>query len=74
MKWQTQLSNGCWPTVFIDNHDNPRMVSKIDPTGRYSDKISKMLAMLQLTLKGTPSSTKARKSAWLTESFQHRGF
>lgn len=53
-RWQTSDSNHCWPTVFLNNHDNPRMVSKIDPSGKYRDKLSKMLATLEFTLRGTP--------------------
>ena len=43
-----------WNTLFFNNHDNPRMVSKIDPEGLYSIPLAKLLAVLQLTLRGTP--------------------
>ena len=43
-----------WHTLFFNNHDNPRMVSKIDPSGVYHEIIAKMLIMLQCTLRGTP--------------------
>jgi len=43
-----------WNTLFFNNHDNPRMVSKIDPEGRYAEPLAKLLATLQLTLRGTP--------------------
>jgi len=54
MEWQLEYGNHCWPTVFFENHDHPRMVSKIDPNGAYRCEIAKLLAMLQMTLKGTP--------------------
>ncbi len=54
LRWQTDYSNHCWPTVFFDNHDNPRMCSKIDRKGSYADKVNKLLATLLLTLRGTP--------------------
>jgi len=44
-----------WPTVFVNNHDNPRSVSKFgcdDP--KYRDMSAKLLAILTLTQKGTP--------------------
>ena len=47
-----------WVAVFLDNHDNPRMLSKIaagrerDPATRTA--IGTMLATLQLTMRGTP--------------------
>jgi oligo-1,6-glucosidase len=43
-----------WSTLFFNNHDNPRMVSKIDPEGLYTVPLAKLLAVLQLTLRGTP--------------------
>ncbi|MDR0302876.1 MAG: alpha-glucosidase [Treponema sp.] len=43
-----------WNTLFFNNHDNPRMVSKIDPEGLYTRPLAKLLAVLQLTLRGTP--------------------
>ena len=43
-----------WHTLFFNNHDNPRMISKIDPMGKYSDLLAKLLAVLQFTLRGTP--------------------
>ncbi len=54
VRWQENYSNHCWPTVFFNNHDNPRMLSKIDPNGEYSDVLAKMLVTMQMSLKGTP--------------------
>ena len=41
-------------SIFWDNHDNPRMLGKIDPAGQHRAPLAKLLAVLQLTLKGTP--------------------
>ena len=54
VRWQTRYSDRCWPTVFFNNHDNPRMSSKIDHSNTYSDVINKLLVTMQMTLKGTP--------------------
>lgn len=54
VRWQNEYSNHAWPTVFFNNHDNPRMNSKIDPSGKYNNEVSKMLATILMTLKGTP--------------------
>lgn len=54
MKWQANYSTNCWNTLFYDNHDNPRMLSKIDPHGTFREPLGKLLGLLQLTLKGTP--------------------
>jgi len=54
VRWQTQYSNHCWPTLFFDNHDTPRMVAKINKDSSYHERIGKLLATLLFTLKGTP--------------------
>ena len=54
VRWQTEYSDHCWPTLFFENHDNPRICSKADHTGRYRVQISKLIAVLLFTLKGTP--------------------
>jgi len=43
-----------WHTLFYNNHDNPRMISKIDSSGLYAKPLAKLLAVLQMTLRGTP--------------------
>ncbi len=53
-KYQTDFTNHCWPTVFFENHDNPRIVSKCDRTGTYREDISKVCALIEMTLRGTP--------------------
>ena len=52
--WMTNYGNNCWMSVFYNNHDNPRMVSKVDPSGKYRQEVAKLLATLQMTMKGTP--------------------
>lgn len=54
VRWQTQYSNHCWPTIFFDNHDNPRMISKISKGEKNREVVGKLLAILQFSLKGTP--------------------
>lgn len=54
IKWQTDYSDKCWNSLFYDNHDNPRMLSKVDPKGTYRNELGKLLGLLQMTLKGTP--------------------
>jgi oligo-1,6-glucosidase len=44
-----------WNTVFLTNHDNPRVVSRFgDDTPRFRVASAKALATMLLTLKGTP--------------------
>lgn len=43
-----------WQTLFFDNHDNPRMLSKVDPDLTYREYLAKLLNALLLTGQGTP--------------------
>lgn len=53
-EWQKSFGNACWQTLFYDNHDNPRMVSKVNPDPAHREAVAKLLAVIQLTLRGTP--------------------
>lgn len=53
-EWMTHYGNHCWMALFYNNHDNPRMVSKVDNTHQYDQQIATLLAIMQMTLKGTP--------------------
>jgi oligo-1,6-glucosidase len=49
------LDKHCWPTVFLGNHDNPRIVSRFgDDRPQWREKSAMVLATLLLTMKGTP--------------------
>ena len=52
--WMLHYGNNCWMSLFYNNHDNPRMASKVSMNPEYSESIQKLLAVMQLTLKGTP--------------------
>ena len=54
VNWQLNYGNHCWPTVFFENHDTTRMTSKVCPEGYYRDEVSKLLGLMQLTMKGCP--------------------
>jgi len=58
-----------WHTLFFNNHDNPRMISKIDPTGKYAAPLAKLLAVLQLTLRGTPFIYQGDEIGAINEAF-----
>ena len=49
------LDSHCWNTVFLSNHDNPRLVSAFgDDSPAYRVPSAKLLATMLFTLKGTP--------------------
>lgn len=53
-KWQTGLAEDGWNSLYLNNHDQPRMVSRFGNNGEYRVPSAKMLATLLHTLKGTP--------------------
>ncbi|EGR2499176.1 alpha,alpha-phosphotrehalase [Vibrio cholerae] len=53
-KWQIELADQGWNSLFWNNHDLPRAVSKYGDTGQYRVESAKMLATTLHFLKGTP--------------------
>ena len=52
--WMENYGNNCWTSIFYNNHDNPRMISKVTDKKEYHTQLAITLAIMQLTLKGTP--------------------
>ena len=51
---RAMIEHDGWNTVFIENHDNPRSVSRYtDDSDEFRDKGAKVLALMQTTLSGT---------------------
>jgi len=50
-KWQQGLD---WNAVYLENHDQPRIVSHYGNDDEYWERSAKMLAVMLFTLKGTP--------------------
>ncbi|WP_063654064.1 glycoside hydrolase family 13 protein [Aliivibrio fischeri] len=53
-KWQVELNNRGWNSLFWNNHDLPRVVSKYGCDGQYRVESAKMLATTLHMMKGTP--------------------
>ena len=53
-KWQTELEGYGWNSLFWNNHDLPRIVSRWGNDGEYRVLSAKMLATLLHGMKGTP--------------------
>ena len=53
-KWQTELGNEGWNSLFWNNHDLPRMLSRWGNDQEYRVESAKMLAILLHMMKGTP--------------------
>ncbi|PKH09683.1 glucohydrolase [Moritella sp. Urea-trap-13] len=53
-KWQIELADEGWNSLFWNNHDLPRAVSKFGDDGQYRVESAKMLATTLHMMKGTP--------------------
>ncbi|WP_141604384.1 glycoside hydrolase family 13 protein [Terrilactibacillus laevilacticus] len=53
-KWQYQLSERGWNSLYWNNHDQPRIVSRFGHDGKYRVISAKMLGTLLHMMKGTP--------------------
>ena len=53
-RWQQELAGTGWNSLFLENHDLPRIVSRWGNDGEYREASAKMLASLLFGLQGTP--------------------
>ncbi|WP_461206645.1 glycoside hydrolase family 13 protein [Clostridium sp. DL1XJH146] len=53
-KWQVNFHNKGWNSLFLNNHDQPRMVSRFGNDKEYRVESAKLLATMLHTLHGTP--------------------
>lgn len=71
IEWTRDYAKRCWMSLFFENHDNPRMISKIDPDPRFRASIGKLLAMIQMTLRGTPFIYQGQEIGAVNADFQN---
>lgn len=53
-KWQTALGDEGWNSLFWNNHDTPRIVSRWGNDQEYREESAKLFAILLHLMKGTP--------------------
>jgi len=53
-RWQHGLAEKGWNSIYLSNHDQPRLVSRFGNDGEYRVESAKLLATLVFTLRGTP--------------------
>ena len=53
-KWENQLEGCGWNSLFWENHDLPRIVSRWGDDGEYRELSAKMLAVVLHGMQGTP--------------------
>lgn len=54
INWAKEYGTNHRMSIFLNNHDNPRMISKVNPDPMYRRSLAKLLAAMQFTLPGTP--------------------
>lgn len=52
--WSLNYGSNCQMSLFYNNHDNPRMLSKVDNDPESKEALAKLLCVMQMTLPGTP--------------------
>ena len=53
-RWQKDLQDEGWNSLYLSNHDQPRQVSRFGDDGRYRVESAKMLATFLHLMQGTP--------------------
>lgn len=53
-EWQYGLANRGWNSLYLNNHDQPRQVSRFGDDRKYWKESAKMLATMLHTMQGTP--------------------
>jgi oligo-1,6-glucosidase len=53
-KWQKELERKGWNSLYLNNHDQPRAVSRFGDDGKYRVESAKMLATFLHMMQGTP--------------------
>ena len=51
--WQNKLNGRAWNTLYIENHDHPRIISRYG-NEKYRVQSGKMLANMYMLQQGTP--------------------
>ena len=53
-KWQVELDDRGWNSLFWNNHDTPRVVSHFGNDSKYREESAKLFAIILHLMKGTP--------------------
>lgn len=68
--WQTVLHNRGWNANYLNNHDQPRAVSRFGNDGKYRIPSAKMLATFIHMLEGTPFVYQGEEIGMTNANFQ----
>lgn len=71
-KWQTELEGKAWNSLYWDNHDQPRAVSRFgNDAPLYRERSAKMLATCLHMMKGTPYIYQGEEIGMTNAYFKH---
>ncbi|MGB3466574.1 MAG: alpha-amylase family glycosyl hydrolase, partial [Cyclobacteriaceae bacterium] len=70
-KWDVLLENKGWGSVFLGNHDFPRIVSRFGNDGEYREESAKLLATMLLSLRGTTYIYQGDEIGMTNVAFDH---
>ncbi len=70
IEWNRNYGNHCWMSLFYDNHDNPRMLSKVNAAPEFRDFLAKLLCVIQFTGKGTPFIYQGQELGMINADFR----
>jgi oligo-1,6-glucosidase len=68
--WMENYSGHSWMALYYENHDNPRMITKVDPDPAYRFVLAKLLATMLLTLRGTPFIYQGQELGMIDRNFK----
>lgn len=68
---ESRLDADEWVSLFFENHDNPRMISKVNPDPSQRTSLGKVLAAILLLSKGTPFIYQGQEIAAINQGFRN---
>ena len=70
-KWQSELYGKGWNSLYWNNHDQPRIVSRFGDDIEFREKSAKMLAICLHMMQGTPYIYQGEEIGMTNVQFEH---
>nr|NLD40094.1 alpha-glucosidase [Actinomycetales bacterium] len=75
--YQERIGSNDWLALFIENHDNPRIVSKVLGTDHHNavlrESVAKVVGTIMLTMRGTPFIFQGQEIGAINQDFTEIG-
>lgn len=72
-RWDRALAGRGWNSLYLGNHDLPRLLSRFGDTGAHRQAAAKLFATLLLTLRGTPYIYQGDEIGMINTPFENIG-